>query len=159
MLRLREMKVQKQPNSRMCYVCGMDNAIGLKLFFYTDDEGRCITRFRPREEYQGYPGHLHGGVISALLDETMGRVLMHEDVFAVTGRLETKFRKPVPMDEELTIVGELTRNRSRAYEAKGEVRLADGTVLVEGTGFYIRVPDAEMEQVKEELEFWRVVPD
>jgi len=151
--------VQKQPNSRMCFVCGVENSLGLKLFFYTDDEGRCITRFRPREEHQGYPGHLHGGVISTLLDETMGRVLMHENVFALTGRLELKFRKPVPLDQELTVVGELTRNRSRAYEAKGEVRLADGTVLVEGTGFHIRIPDEEMERAREELEFWEVVPD
>ena len=104
--------MQKQPNSRMCFVCGVENSLGLKLFFYTDDEGRCITRFRPREEHQGYPGHLHGGVISTLLDETMGRVLMHENVFALTGRLEFKFRKPVPLDQELTVVGELTRNRS-----------------------------------------------
>jgi len=151
--------MEKQPNSRMCYVCGMDNSIGLKLFFYTDDEGRCIAHFRPREEHQGYPGHLHGGVSSALLDETMCRVLMNEDVFAMTGRLEIKFRKPVPMDQELTVIGELTRKRSRAYEAKGEIRLADGTVLVDGQGFYIRIPDEAMEQAKEELEFWQVVPD
>lgn len=151
--------MQKQPNSRMCFVCGMENSLGLRLFFYTDEEGRCITRFRPCEEHQGYPGHLHGGVISTLLDETMGRVLAHQDVFALTGRLEIKFRKAVPLDQELTVVGELTRNRSRAYEAKGEIRLPDGTVLVEGQGFYIRIPDEEMERAREELEFWQVVPD
>jgi acyl-coenzyme A thioesterase PaaI-like protein len=44
-------------------------AIGLKLKFYTDDEGRCIARFRPKPEHQGYPGQLHGGIISSLLDE------------------------------------------------------------------------------------------
>jgi acyl-coenzyme A thioesterase PaaI-like protein len=61
--------MDKQPNSRMCFVCGIDNPIGLKLKFYTDDEGRCIARFRPGPEHQGYPGYLHGGIISALLDE------------------------------------------------------------------------------------------
>jgi acyl-coenzyme A thioesterase PaaI-like protein len=137
----------------------MENPIGLKLFFYTDDEGRCVTRFLPRQEYQGYPGHLHGGVSSTLLDETMQRVLVHENVFALTGRLEIRFRKPVPLDQELTVVGELTRNRSRAYEARGEIRLPDGTVLVEGTGFYIRVPDEALEQMREEVGFWQVVPD
>jgi acyl-coenzyme A thioesterase PaaI-like protein len=89
------MMVQKQPNSRMCYVCGMENSIGLSLFFQTDGEGRCITRFWPRKEHQGNPGHLHGGIISTLLGETMGRVLAHPDVFALTGRLEIKFRKAV----------------------------------------------------------------
>jgi hypothetical protein len=36
--------VEKQPDSRMCFVCGIENPIGLHLAFYTDDEGRCIAR-------------------------------------------------------------------------------------------------------------------
>ena len=151
--------MEKQPNSRMCFVCGMDNPIGLKLKFYTDDEGRCVARFRPKPEHQGYPGHLHGGIISTLLDETMGRVLTQQNVFALTGRLEIKFRRPVPLDQELTVIGELTRERSRAYEARGEIQLADGTSLVEGSGMYIRVPDEMLEEAKEELGFWQVIPD
>ena len=151
--------LQKQPNSRMCFVCGMDNAIGLKLFFYTDDQGRCIARFRPCEEHQGFPGALHGGIISTLLDETMGRVLVPDNVWAITARLEIKFAKPVPLDRELTVIGELTRNRSRAYEAKGEIRLPDGTVLVEGSGLYVRIPDEAVQETRSALDFWEVVPD
>jgi len=56
-------------------------------------------------------------------------------------------------------VGELTRSRSRAYEARGEIRLPDGTALVEGSGTYIRIPDEVVEQAKSELDFWEVVPD
>ena len=63
--------MEKQPNSRMCFVCGIENPIGLHLSFYTDDEGRCIARFHPKPEHQGYPGHLHGGIISTLLDVPM----------------------------------------------------------------------------------------
>lgn len=66
--------MEKQPNSRICFVCGIDNPIGLHLAFYTDQEGRCIARFRPKPEHQGYPGQLHGGIISTLLSEWMGRV-------------------------------------------------------------------------------------
>jgi acyl-coenzyme A thioesterase PaaI-like protein len=151
--------MEKQPNSRMCFVCGIENPIGLKLRFYVDDEGRCITRFQPREEHQGFPGQLHGGMISTLLDETMGRVLIHQNVWAMTGRLEIKFAKPVPLDQELTVVGELTRSRSRAYEARGEIRLPDGTVLVQGSGLYIRIPDQVVQEAKSALDFWEVVPD
>jgi acyl-coenzyme A thioesterase PaaI-like protein len=43
-------------------------SIGLHLAFYTDDEGRCIARFRPKPEHQGFPGQLRGGLISTLLD-------------------------------------------------------------------------------------------
>jgi hypothetical protein len=89
----------------------------------------------------------------------MGRVLVRQNVWATTGRLEIKFAKLVPLDQELTIVGELTRNRSRAYEARGEIRLPDGTPLVEGSGVYIRIPDAVIEQARSALGFWEVVPD
>jgi hypothetical protein len=41
----------KQPNYLRCFVCGIDNPIGLHLKFYTDDEGRCIAHFRPKPEY------------------------------------------------------------------------------------------------------------
>jgi acyl-coenzyme A thioesterase PaaI-like protein len=151
--------MEKQPNSKMCFVCGVENPIGLRLFFYTDAQGRCIARFRPKPEHQGYPGHLHGGIISALLDETMGRVLTPDNVWAMTGRLEIRFARPVPLDQELAVIGELTRKRARAYEARGEIRLPNGTVLVEGSGVYIRIPEEVMEQAKSELEFWQVVPD
>jgi acyl-coenzyme A thioesterase PaaI-like protein len=140
-------------------VCGIENPIGLKLKFYTDDEGRCIGCFQPGPEHQGYPGHLHGGIISTLLDETMGRVLVPQNVWAMTGRLEIKFAKPVPLDRELTVVGELVRHRSRAYEARGEIRLRDGTVLIEGSGMYIVIPDEMVEEAKSALDFWEVVPD
>jgi acyl-CoA thioesterase FadM len=77
----------------------------------------------------------------------------------MTGRLEVRFTKPVPLDQELTIVGELTRSRSRAYEAKGEIRLSDGTVLVEGSGMYVRIPDERVEEARSALDFWQVVSD
>ncbi len=151
--------MEKQPNSSMCFLCGINNPIGLKLKFYTDGEDRCIAHFQPKPEHQGYPGQLHGGIISALLDETMGRLLTPDDVWAMTGRLEIKFSKSVPLDQELTVVGELTRRRSRAYEARGEIRLPDGTALVEGSGLYVCIPDDAVEQAKSELDFWEVVPD
>jgi acyl-coenzyme A thioesterase PaaI-like protein len=61
--------MEKQPNPRMSFACGIDNPIGLKLKFCTDDEGRCIARFQPKPEYQRCRGHLHGGIISTLLGE------------------------------------------------------------------------------------------
>jgi hypothetical protein len=45
--------MEKQPNSRMCFVCGIDNPIGLHLKFYTDDEG---PLHRPLSAQTGAPG-------------------------------------------------------------------------------------------------------
>jgi len=151
--------MQKQPNSRMCFVCGMENPIGLKAFFYDDDDGRVMVKFTPRQEHQGYPGFVHGGIITALMDEAIGRVVTSLDIWAVTARLELKFRKAVPLGEELTITGEMIRLRSRSFEAKGELRLADGTLAVEGHGLYVRLPEEEIERRRSGLDFWEVVAD
>lgn len=84
--------------------------------------------------------------------------LTHRDVWAMTGHPEIKFRKLVPLDQEVAIVGQLTRSHSRAYEAQGEIRLPDGTALVEGNGMYVRIPDEMVEQAKSALDFGEVVP-
>jgi len=60
--------VEKPPHSAMYFVRGIEHPIGLKLKFGTDEEGRCVARFQPRPEHQGFPGQLHGGIISTLLD-------------------------------------------------------------------------------------------
>jgi len=143
----------------MCFVCGMENLIGLKLAFYEDKGGRVIAHFTPREEYQGYPGVLHGGIIAALLDEAAGRVASRLDLWTTTAKLEIRYRKPLPIGKPLTVIGEMVRLRSRALEAHGEIRLEDGTVAVEASGLYIKLPDEQVEALKVRLGSWRVVPD
>jgi uncharacterized protein (TIGR00369 family) len=152
--------MQKQPNSRMCFVCGMQNPIGLKAFFYQDEEGRVVAHFTGQEEHQGYPGVMHGGIVTALLDEVIARVATAQDLlWGVTAKLEVRFRHPVPLGQPLTLVGEMIRLRSRTLEGRGEIRLEDGTVAAEAEGIYILLPQEEIERVKEELDFWKVVPD
>jgi len=74
-----------------------------------------------------------------------------------------RYRKPVPIGEELTLVGRITRVRSRAVDGTGEIRLSDGSVAVEATAMYVKVPDGLAEKMKdgmdEEMQYWRVVED
>lgn len=151
--------MHKQPNSRYCFLCGLENPIGLKLRFYEEDENRVMVRFRPCQEHQGYPGVLHGGLACALLDETIGRTLVRHDIWAMTVSLEVRFLKPVPLDQELTVIGEMVRLRSRTMEGRGEILLADGSAAVVAEAKYIRLPESQVEQFRGELGFWQVVPD
>jgi len=155
---------QRQPNSRMCFICGTQNPIGLKIIFETD--GECVwAQLTPRDEHQGYPGVLHGGITFALLDEVIGRAAMELDnsPWMMTAKAEMRFRRRVPLGEELTLMGKLTRVRSRTVEGYGEIRLSDGSVAVEAKALYIRVPESLAEQMKEQMEeemrYWRVIED
>ena len=134
--------VGAQNVSRMCMVCGRDNDSSLKARFYELDDGELLGVFSPMTEHQGYPGRLHGGMSSALLDETMGRAIniREPDAWGVTVRLNVTFRKPVPVDSDVRAVGRLTKVGSRMFESAGEIVLADGTVAVEATGTYMKLP-------------------
>ncbi|MFH1085337.1 MAG: PaaI family thioesterase [Chloroflexota bacterium] len=151
--------MQKQPNSRYCFLCGVENPIGLKVAFYGDDDDRVVVRFVPRDEHQGYPGVMHGGLLCALLDETIGRTLVRRDLWAMTVELNVRFLKPVPVGQELTVIGEVQRLRSRTLEGKGEVRLADGTLAVSAEAKYILLSPEQTDRFRDELGFWQVVPD
>ncbi|MBS1252350.1 MAG: hypothetical protein MAG451_01389 [Anaerolineales bacterium] len=143
----------------MCFGCGMENPIGLKLFFYEADDGRVVARFTPQEEHQGYPGVLHGGIISTVLDETIGRVCIAQERWVVTAKMEVRYRQPIPIDETLLVVGEVVEDRGRRLTARGELRLPDGSVGAEATGTFIQLPEEEVDGMEEALRFWQVVPD
>jgi uncharacterized protein (TIGR00369 family) len=93
----------KQHNSKLCFVCGLKNNFGIKAHFYITKEEELIAIFTPSEEHQSYPGRLHGGIASAILDETIGRAILNKyetEVWGVTIELNVKYKKPVPLDEE-----------------------------------------------------------
>lgn len=128
--------------SRMCFVCGVDNAFGVHARFLDVEGGEVVCLFTPSAQHQGYPGRLHGGLASAVLDETIGRAISLDEpgTWYVTIELKVRYRKPVPLGEELRAVGRVTSCSSRAFEAAGEILLADGTVAVEATGRYLKLP-------------------
>jgi len=151
--------MNRQPNSRDCFLCGVDNPIGLRLAFYDLEDGRVATRFTPLEEHQGYPGVMHGGLACALLDETIGRTLNHHDIWAMTIDMHTRFLKPVPLGSPLLVIGEISRLRSRIMEGRGEIRLEDGTVAVTAEARYIRLTQEQTDRFRDELGYWKVPED
>ncbi|MCZ7664706.1 MAG: PaaI family thioesterase [Thermoleophilia bacterium] len=134
--------VGAQNVSRMCMVCGTHNPAGLKGRFYELDNGELLGVFRPLEQHQGYPGRLHGGVASAILDESIGRTvnLVDPESWGVTVDLAVRFRRPVPLDREVRAVARITKDSSRLFEGSGEILLDDGSIAVEATGRYLRMP-------------------
>jgi len=128
--------------SRMCLICGRDNPFSLKARFYELDNGELLGVFDALEEHQSYPGRLHGGISSAILDETIGRAISvtHPDTWGVTVELTAKYRKPVPPGAEVRAIGRITRDASRIFEGTGEIVLEDGSVAVEAVGKYVKMP-------------------
>ena len=116
----------------MCFGCGQNNPIGLKLNFQRDGK---IARaeFTITESYQGWPGLAHGGIIICLLDEAMGWAALLEGLHSVTAEMQARLRRPVSIGETLVITGALTKRNRKLLKAKASIALKDGTPIAEGT--------------------------
>ncbi len=155
--------MEKQPNSRTCFLCGRQNDVGLKLSWYNDLEAQQIrAEVTIPEHFNGYPGFVHGGIVAALLDETAGRALLlgggYDDLM-VTLKLEVRYRQPTPTDQPLTLIGwVINRSASRARVA-AQVLLADGTITAEGQAIVVRPPEEFLRRWEAEKQYWHVYDD
>lgn len=151
----------KQPNSAHCFVCGLNNALGLKLSFYELSATEVTASYSPPADYEGYPGVLHGGIIAALLDEAGSRAGMigAHDHFMVTARLDVKYRRPTPIGQPLTVYGRLVKRSGRRAVAEAELRLPDGTVSASAELMLADLPADTLPPGDLEALGWKVYPD
>lgn len=150
--------LKKQPNSDHCFICGRKNPHGLYMTFYDNGENEVIAQYTVTEDYQSYPGIVHGGIVAAMLDEVVGRVAMIDDHhhFMMSVKLEVKYRHPVPTNTPLKIIGRVVKLRGRLGQAVGEVVLPDGTIAAESAMTLADVPAAMLEGVNLETLGWRI---
>lgn len=125
-----------QIRNDMCFVCGVNNPIGLHLQF--QDEGwTSAAEFIPQPEYQGYPGIMHGGLLTTLMDEIMARPLNVNGINAFTAKMEVRFRSAAHIGEKLCVRGELVNHRGRMYEMKAAVTRENGETVAEAAGTFM----------------------
>ena len=130
----------KLPHTKSCFVCGLNNPLGLKLDFETD--GRIVrARFVPRTEHVGFRETVHGGLISTVLDEAMVWVIgVRTKRFSYCAELNVRFVQPVRPNEELLVIAELVANRrDKLFEARAELRGARGEAHASATGKYLPI--------------------
>ncbi|GAB2789394.1 PaaI family thioesterase [Streptomyces sp. NPDC054796] len=124
-----------------CFGCGGEQPHGLHLEARAGEGVNVTAEFTVRTAHQGAPGLAHGGVLATALDETLGSLgwLMH--VIAVTGRLETEFVAPVPVDTVLHLDARVTGVHGRKIycSATGRIGGPEGPVAVRADAVFIEV--------------------
>jgi uncharacterized protein (TIGR00369 family) len=124
-----------------CFACSPHNPVGLQLSFVETDEG-VESVWNPKQYYEGYPGVIHGGILSTLIDEVAAWTLyIKGECSGVTSRLNVKYAKPVSSQQEHVVIKGKMREIKRSL-AFIDVQIINetGEVCTSGEAVYFIIP-------------------
>ena len=136
-----------------CFACGTLNRHGLGLLIHVEPR-RSWTELVVDEQFEGWAGMAHGGIIATILDEVMAWALVGEDNWGATARLSVDFRRPVRVGTRIRASGEIATARRRIVETTATlIQLDDGQVLASARGTYLAADPARRRELRERYGF------
>lgn len=125
-----------------CFVCAPHNPIGLHLDFYLDGEV-IKAKWKPEDQYQGYPNVLHGGIQATLLDEVASwAVYVIGGTGGVTSRIEVKYLKPVLIDKgSIALTAKIIERKKRIMTMRSGLFDREGVLCTEALVDYFVFPE------------------
>lgn len=88
-------------------------------------------------QFQGWRGIAHGGIVMALLDEAMAHAAGFAGQRGVTASVNVRFRKPVPLERPIEILGRVTWHRRNVLGVEAKILDESGTLLAEAEGSFV----------------------
>jgi uncharacterized protein (TIGR00369 family) len=119
-----------------CFVCGEKNAHGIKARFFWDGE-TATTETMACEQFEGYKGIYHGGVLATLLDEVMIKAILASGHYAVTAEITVRYVAPIRTGDKFVCRGKIVERRGRLFSGTAEAVGADGTVFAKAAGKFV----------------------
>lgn len=120
-----------------CFACGPDNPIGLHMRFERDGDDGARAEIVLGDQFQGWRGVAHGGIVMALLDEVMAHAAGFLGYRGVTAGLNARFKKPVPLGERLTVRARVLWVRRNVLSIEAGLQGPDGALLASGDGKFV----------------------
>ncbi len=122
-----------------CFGCGHGNPNGLRLRFERYADGTVEIRHRTHPDHCGLDTVVHGGIQATVLDEVMGVAAQlalpadASDLACVTAEMHLRYRRPVPLADELVARARVERVTEPDFYVVGAIVSADGTHLTEAS--------------------------
>ncbi len=123
-----------------CVVRGHENPNGLRIRYAREGDGTITAEWRPTPGWQGFEGIVHGGIISAVLDEAMSKAVAARNYEALTGELRVRFRRHVAPGERLRIRGWVVERVKRLVRAEATLTAADGSERAHAWARFLALP-------------------
>lgn len=129
-----------------CFGCSPRNRIGLALQMFRLGDGRLATDVTLSEAYASYPGVVHGGIVSVLVDELMGDLIaLDRGLLAFSVTLRTKFLRPLRTGTPYRAVARIAREGGGVVHAEADVLGLDGTPHVMANSAYQPISSEQAE--------------
>jgi acyl-coenzyme A thioesterase PaaI-like protein len=96
-------------------------------------------------QYEGPPGHVHGGITAAAFDEVLGMAQARTGKPGMTGTLTIRYRQPTPLHREVVFRGWVDRIDGRKIFAAGTLHAGE-TLCAEAEGVFISVDFERLRQ-------------
>ena len=137
-----------------CYVCGQTHPRGLRIRFFVGAFGQVHAQFRPDDAQTNYDGIVHGGVISALLDELLGwPIALQTGRMSFTAELTVRFVKPMSAGHTYLATALPGTDRGRYWEGEGDIRDEHGEIHAKARGKYFLLSTEQTAAVAENLTY------
>jgi len=127
-----------------CFVCSPLHPFGFHLEFFADAaHGTVVSPLTAREDLAGYPGILHGGFQTMLMDEVAGWAILHQiHKIVFTAAITVRFAKPMPTNVPARVVARTDKDGSRLIKASAWIEV-DGERKAEAAGTFYNPSVAE----------------
>jgi uncharacterized protein (TIGR00369 family) len=127
-------------DDRVCFVCGEKNPVGLKLRLRTDPErGESAAEVIFAENFQGWAGVVHGGLLATVLDEALIYAAAAKGLKCVTGEITVRYIKPASTGVAYTLKGRFLEDKGRMVLAESVLLDADGQEVARAGGKLFKV--------------------
>lgn len=145
------------PTYPHCPVCGdpavSPGALGVRWEWHPE-RSEVSGTFVAGRDHAGYAGRVHGGLLSALLDECLAwACAMRVHTFCATGELSVRFKGPAPLRKPLRVTGRAEAAWGPYVRAGGEIHTPDGNLVVTAAATFAAMPRAEAAQLQASLRF------
>ena len=127
-----------------CIACSPARADGFRLEFAMTSDGGVSAELDCAHDLEGYPGLVHGGVISLIFDSAMANCMFARGYRAVTAELTVRYTNPVSLGVPARVSAQVTKDMHPLYVLEAQL-FQDGVQKARAAGkFMVQAEDPDL---------------
>lgn len=106
--------------------------------------GEVVVPLRLRADYESFPGVIHGGIIATILDEVMGRAVLHaHGRCSLTVALRVRFAQVMESGKPYLALAAVVSGEGSVVKVRGQIESARDGLVAFAEGSFRPLPVAD----------------